>query len=121
MAQGLKNFLVRWKNDLFRPPRRKGQGELLAQGRWLWALWLALAGMGLFYFLMILPPPNPDVNATMFAAMGLGLWTSVLLRSMAELLPENMNVLAGFLRFTSGLAFAFGLIFSLILAIVYSA
>ncbi len=120
MVQDLRNSLVRWKNELFRPPRRKGQGELLTQGRWLWAVWLVLAGTGLFYFLTILPPPNPDVDASMFAAMGLGLWISVLLRSIAELLPENMNTLAGFLRLTSGLAFAFGLISSLVLAIVYS-
>jgi hypothetical protein len=120
MVQELRNSLVRWKNDLFRPPRRKGRGELLAQGRWLWAVWLALASTGLFYFLTILPLSNPGVDATLFAAMGLGLWMSVLLRSIAELLPENMNTLAGFLRLTSGLAFAFGLISSLVLAIVYS-
>ena len=121
MVRGLRNFLARWKNDVFRLPRRKGQGELIARGRWLWALWLALAIAGLFYFLSILPPPNPDTDATVFAAMGLGLWMSVLLRSIAELLPENMNVPAGFLRLMSGLAFAFGLISSLILAVFYSA
>ena len=120
MVQELRNSLVRWKNDLFRPPRRKGRGELLAQGRWLWAVWLALASTGLFYFLTILPLSNPGVDATLFAAMGLGLWMSVLLRSIAELLPENMSLPAGFLRLTSALAFAFGLISSLILAIVYS-
>lgn len=120
MAQDLRDSLVRWKNDLFRPPRRKGQGELLAQGRWLWGVWLALAVAGLFYFLMILPSPNPNVSATAFTAMGLGLWVSVLLRSIAELLPESMGVPAGFFRLSSALAFAFGLISSLVLAIVYS-
>ena len=121
MVQGLRDSLARWKGDLFRAPRRKGRGELFGQGRWFWVVWLTLACTGLIYFLTILPPPNPDVDATMFAAMGLGLWVSVLLRAVAELLPENMNTPAGLLRLASALAFGLGLILSLILAVFNSA
>ena len=114
MAQEIKNFLVRQWADLFRPPRSRDRNQRFAVGRWLWALGLIIAGVGLFYFLTT-PPPNPNVSSGAFAAMGSGSWASVLLRSAAELLPENMATSAGFLRLGSGVTFAFGLIASLIL------
>lgn len=116
MAQELKDLLMRWRQDLFRPPRSSSRDLSFTPGRWFWALGILLAGVGLLYFLTT-PPPNPSTSAAGFAAMGLGLWGSVLLRSAAEILPETMTTPAGILRFGSAAAFALGMISSLVLIV----
>lgn len=116
MAQELRGLLARWRQDLFRPPRSRSRDLSFNPGRWFWALGVMIAGVGLLYFLTT-PPPNSSTSTTAFAAMGLGLWGSVLFRSAAEILPETMTTPAGILRLGSAAAFTLGLVSSLVLIV----
>lgn len=110
MRQSVRHFLYRWKDELLREPGTPGRYWLFAPSRLYFVLVLLFSVFVLYYTLFYAPSRNPLPLVVMAI--------SVLLGTMAELLPTNRTTLAGALRLVSVVGFISVLVVIMVSALI---